>query len=449
MIHDHQFTHSDTGGESAVTNAGGNEIARTPQALGRRAVLKSLAASAAASVLPSTLLGAGALVRRGLAEGQGDSPAPVKNPAWFGFNLLEYFSTDPDWMKYFPYKDDGLFREDDFRWMRDWGFNFVRLPMDYRFWTDVNDLMTISEKPVEPIDRAIRLGEKYGIHVNICLHRAPGECVLDGMDEAITGIHITKEKTNVYEDAHTLEAFVHQWTYFAQRYRGIPNERLSFNLVNEPKYRTTPGEEAELKTHKPDDAFSRELLHRHELQYVRVARAAINGIRAHDPQRLIVTDGYPGAASPIPELFDTRVIQNCHTYIPALLTHYQCEWARGFVPGDTPVPTWPMKDRQGRIYDRAALAAIFKPWADLPRQGIPIHFGEMGSYKHTPPNVVLAWFEDTLDVLNDLHTGWALWNFRGPNGILDTERAGTRFEDWHGHQLDRPLLNLLQKRMKI
>jgi len=103
-----------------------------------------------------------------------EPPSPVKNPAWFGFNLLEYFSTDPDWMKYFPYKHDGMFQEDDFRWMRDWGFNFVRLPMDYRFWTDTEDLMTIRQKNVEPIDRAIRLGEKYGIHINICLHRASG-----------------------------------------------------------------------------------------------------------------------------------------------------------------------------------------------------------------------------------------------------------------------------------
>jgi endoglucanase len=42
----------------------------------------------------------------------------------------------------------------------------------------------------------------------------------------------------------------------------------------------------------------------------------------------------------------------------------------------------------------------------------------------------------------------ALWNFRGPFGVLDTQRPGTKFEDWHGHQLDRPLLALLQKKMK-
>jgi hypothetical protein len=66
---------------------------------------------------------------------------------------------------------------------------------------------------------------------------------------------------------------------------------------------------------------------------------------------------------------------------------------------------------------------------------VPIYFGEMGCYKHTPPEVVLTWFDDTLSVLGDLRSGWALWNFRGPFGVLDTQRAGTKFEDWHGHQL--------------
>ena len=449
MTHKHQFTYSDTEEESAAANTDGYENDRSQEGLSRRNMLKSLAASAAVGVLPAALLGASVQARSGLAERRGEPPLPVKNPAWFGFNLLEYFSTDPDWMKYFPYKDDGLFQEDDFRWMRDWGFNFVRLPMDYRFWTDVNDLMTISEKHVEPIDRAIRLGEKYGIHVNICLHRAPGECILDGMDEALTGIHITEEKTSVYDDPHTLEAFVHQWTYFAQRYRGTASERLSFNLVNEPMVRLTPAERAEIKAAKSMEASLREIGERHEHQYVRVARAAIDGIRAHDPKRWIVTDGYQGGGAAIPGLIDTGILQSCHTYHPVQLTHYQCEWARGFVTSDTPLPTWPLKDCEGHVIDRAALATHFQPWRDLTQRGVRIHFGETGAYKHTPPNVVLAWFDDTLDVLNGLHTGWALWNFRGPFGILDTERPGTKFEDWHGHQLDRPLLNLLQKRMKI
>lgn len=113
------------------------------------------------------------------------------------------------------------------------------------------------------------------------------------------------------------------------------------------------------------------------------------------------------------------------------------------------MPTWPLKDDKGNIIcNRQKLAKDFHPWSSLSTQGAAIHFGEMGCYKHTPADLVLAWFNDTLDVLGELNSGWALWNFRGPFGVLDTERSGTKFEDWQGHNLDRSLLTLLQKKMK-
>jgi endoglucanase len=418
--------------------------------LSRRTLLKSLTTAAAATVLPSGMERLLALVQNVPAQKGPPSASPVRttNPAWYGFNLLEYFSTDPDWMKYFPYKDDGLFLEDDFRWIRDWGFNWVRLPMDYRFWTGP-DLFTIDQKKIEPIDRAIRLGEKYGVHVNLCLHRAPGECILDGLDETVTGIHVTKQKTSVYDDPKTLDAFAHQWSYFAQRYKGTSSERLSFNLVNEPLVPRTPAEQKELGRTKPEESFNSDIMRRHAKDYTRVAKAAVDSIREQDPERMVITDGYPGAGAPIPDLIDTGILQSCHTYNPVQLTHYQCEWARGFVSSSTPVPTWPLKDAAGKmICDRQTLVKAFQSWGEIAQKGVRIHFGEMGCYKHTPPNVVLAWFDDTLDVLRDLRSGWALWNFRGPFGVLDTERPGTKYEDWRGHKLDRALLNLLQSKMK-
>jgi endoglucanase len=404
-------------------------------------------------MLPADLLGRTATAIKTSshsADGTSSPSTAAKNPKWYGFNLLEYFSTDPDWMKYFPYKDDGMFLEDDFRWIRDWGFNWVRLPMDYRFWTDSQDLFKIREDKVVPIDRAIKLGEKYGVHVNVSLHRAPGYCILDTLDESVTGIHVTKEKSSVFADPKMLDAFVYQWTYFADRYKGISSEKVSFNLVNEPIVMPTAAEIEEQKKagqSKPAD-ISVEFARRHAADYTRVARAAIEAISKHDPQRLVITDGYNGGTAVISDLFDTGVLQSCHTYHPVQLTHYQCEWARGFLTGAEPLPTWPLKINKGAVIDRAELAHTFQPWSELAARGIPIHFGEMGCYKHTPPNVVLAWFDDTLSVLGDLHSGWALWNFRGPFGVLDTERRGTKFEDWHGHQLDRALLGLLQKKMK-
>ncbi len=419
----------------------------------RRSLLGSAAAVASAAILPSGFAGAAfpGLGTFATESSLLQSEVPAHNPHWYGFNLLEYFSTDPDWMKYFPYKNDGMFLESDFRWIRDWGFNWVRLPMDYRFWTDPQDLMKINEKKVEPIDRAIRLGEKYGVHVNISLHRAPGFCVLDGLDPAVTGIHVTPEKTSFYKDRATLEAFVHQWTFFAQRYKGISNELVSFNLVNEPLLPLTSEEKTQLmerRKSEPQEAIDDEMKARGAKEYARVARAAIEGIRAVDPQRLIVSDGSSGGVTPVADLFSTGVLQSPHDYYPADLTHHQCEWARGWATRTEP-PTWPLKDSQGKVTaDRKTIADFVRPWRGLEQHRVAIHFGEMGCYKHTPSEVVLAWFSDTLDTIGELKSGWALWNFRGPFGVLDTERPGTKFEDWQGHKLDRPLLTLLQKKMK-
>lgn len=131
------------------------------------------------------------------------------------------------------------------------------------------------------------------------------------------------------------------------------------------------------------------------------------------------------------------------------LTHYQCEWARGMLTGSEPIPAWPSKDQSGKIVcDRQTLQKLFQPWGEINAAGVPIHFGETGCYKHTPPEVVLAWFNDTSDLIGELKSGFALWNFRGPFGVVDTERAGTKFEDWHGQKLDRPLLTLLQSKIK-
>jgi len=275
----------------------------------RRTLLKSAAAIAFATLFPFGFAEAAFSAQNTTSTKQASSAlkAPAKNPRWYGFNLLEYFSTDPDWMKYFPYKDDGLFREDDFRWIRDWGFNWVRLPMDYRFWTDPRDHFKIYEEKIIPIDRAVRLGEKYGIHVDVCLHRAPGYCILDTMNESLTGIHITKETTDLFTDPKTQDAFVYQWTYFADRYKGVTSDKLSFNLVNEPLIQPTAAELQELAKAgitKPEDIFKSAVMKSHEKDCVRVAAAAVDGIRKHDSQRLVITDGLVAGNVPIPELFD-------------------------------------------------------------------------------------------------------------------------------------------------
>ena len=140
-------------------------------------------------------------------------PLHAKLPRWRGFNLLEKFNNGKN----------RKFVETDFQWLSDWGFDFVRLPMDYRCWTDAADPYKLDEKILAHIDQAVEFGKKYGVHVSLNLHRAPGYTVAH-----------PPEKLNLWKDPEAQKQFAFQWAAFAKRYRGIPSNRLSFGLVNEP-----------------------------------------------------------------------------------------------------------------------------------------------------------------------------------------------------------------------
>ena len=67
-----------------------------------------------------------------------------------------------------------------------------------------------------------------------------------------------------------------------------------------------------------------------------------------------------------------------------------------------------------------------------------------GAYHQTPHAVFLGWFGEVLEVLRGHGIGWALWNFRGPFGVLDSARQDIAYREWHGHRLDVALLHLLR-----
>jgi len=50
-----------------------------------------------------------------------------------------------------------------------------------------------------------------------------------------------------------------------------------------------------------------------------------------------------------------------------------------------------------------------------------------------------------LELYQQAGFGWALWNFRGPFGILDSGRKDVAYEDFRGHKLDRKMLDLLRR----
>jgi hypothetical protein len=53
---------------------------------------------------------------------------------------------------------------------------------------------------------------------------------------------------------------------------------------------------------------------------------------------------------------------------------------------------------------------------------------------------------DYVDLWPAVGWGWAMWNFTGPMGIIDSDRADVEYENWHGHKVAREMLTLAQGR---
>jgi endoglucanase len=314
----------------------------------------------------------------------------------------------------FTCRSTGDWREDDFRWIRDWGFDFVRLPVCYLLWVENQgpDSCKIYEPMLARLDRAVQLGEQFGLHVDLNFHRAPGYSV--NRERA--------EPFDLWHDADALQACCFHWRLMAERYRGIPSQRLSFNLFNEPP--------------APSDIGMTRADHE------RVVRAVAAAIREADPERLILVDGVSWGRLACPELADLGVAQSCRAYSPMGVSHYMADWVGGEA---FPPPAWPGGWQGDETWGRAELEALYAPWIELARGGVGVHCGEGGAYNRTPHDVVLAWLRDVLEILTAAGIGYALWNFRGAFGLLDSGRSDVPYEEFHGHTLDRKLLELLQE----
>lgn len=467
-------------------------------------------------------------------------------PRWRGFNLLEKFILGWD--------ISGPFREKDFQLISELGFNFVRLPMDYRFWIVDGDWERIDEGAFADLDRAVEYGAKYNIHVCMNFHRAPGYTVAR-----------PPEPLSLWENEEAQRVCALHWGYFARRYKGVPNRLLSFNLFNEPG--RISGEE-----------------------YAAVVKKMTDVIRAEDPERLIIVDGLSWGGEPCEELIPLGVAQATRGYIPGGVSHYKASWMMG---ADLyPVPEWPARSIGGAFlygpfkrelrspieittnfgepttlvvtvhqvssharlsvqldgeevlaesftpgpgegpwkesvrheeyksyrgrYDQEVSIAVpagdhkitldntegdwlsisrlalrnaggeidsigiipewgtpnlpigidpatgrfetgaeqnadwlwetrFSRWSELREQGVGSMVGEWGAFNQTPHDVTLRWMEDNLRTFQRAGLGWALWNLRGSFGIMDSGRADVEYEPFHGHQLDRKMLELLQR----
>ncbi|MCL1933301.1 MAG: cellulase family glycosylhydrolase [Candidatus Azobacteroides sp.] len=382
------------------------------QHLNRRKFLKTVAAGIAVAGLPGWI---------------SCSQMRTKNvlPRWRGFNILDFFPPRTIDNSHFSAT------EQDFQWMADWGFDFVRFPIAYPGYLKYDPTSEIpitpeqtvefNEEAIEIIEKTVDAANQRGLHVSLNLHRAPGFCINAGF----------REPFNLWKDTDAQQAFYTHWDMWAKRFKNISPKLLSFDLVNEPCYKEDMNDQFSPSSPIPGET------------YRKVALGCLEVIHNQTPDRLVVADGNQGGSLVTSELEDLPIAQSCRGYYPHYVSHYRAGWVWKN-PDDAPMPVWPGVI-DGKEFNRKTLEDFYQPWVDLVKKGIGVHCGECGCFNETPHKVFLAWFNDQLDILTSAGIGWGLWNFRGAFGLLDSGRKDVSYEDFHGHLLDRKLLNLLQK----
>ena len=351
-----------------------------------------------------------------------DGKSKNKLPKWKGFNLTDFNTPDPSGNRRST-------TEDHLKWMRDWGFDFVRLPIAYPYYLNFDrskkitpdEVYQIDDGSVEKIDKLVQLAHKYNLHVCLNLHRAPGYCINAGFNEPY----------NLWKDDEARKAFYFHWNYWAKKYKNISHEKISFDLLNEPSMREDMNDQ-----HSKSGPVPGEL-------YRKVAKAAAEAIRKENKHHLVIADGNNVGNQPITEIADLDIAQSCRGYYPHLISHYKAPWANKD-PGHMIIPKYP-----GQVGDqylsRQMLEDYYKPWIELKNKGVGVHCGECGCWNKTPHDVFLAWFGDVLNILTTNEIGFALWEFIGDFGILNSGRADVEYEDWGGYKLDKKLLELIQR----
>ena len=151
-----------------------------------------------------------------------------KEPGFFkGVNLGGWLSQ----CDYSPERLDGFITEADFDQIARWGFDHVRLPVDYNVIQRRDG--TMIEEGLERIDRAVAWAEAKGLGLVLDLHKTQGFSFDAG-----------ERESGFFENEAYQELFYQVWECFAGRYGAKPG-RVMFDLLN--RGALSPG----LEAHQP------------------------------------------------------------------------------------------------------------------------------------------------------------------------------------------------------
>ena len=303
-----------------------------------------------------------------------------------GINLGGWFSQ----CDYSEERLNDFIREEDFAKIASWGFDHVRLPVDYNIIQDRDG--KILEDGLQLIDRALSFCEKYGLKTVLDLHKTQGFSFDPRYNEL--GFFASEEYQGLF---YTI------WECFAERYGRRP-ETIMFDLLNEitePEFLPV---------------------------WIKVSTECVHRIRKYAPETPILLGSYHHnsvcAVKDLPAPYDEKVLYSFHCYEPHRYTHQGAYWEAGRRDISERIK-FADSDTTEEMFEELFASAIEKAEAE----GTGLYCGEYGVIDVVPPEDSLGWFRTINSVFEKHHIGRCLWSYKEMDfGLSDTRMDGVREE---------------------
>ncbi len=305
--------------------------------------------------------------------------------------------------------------EADFRTVKEWGLDHVRIPVDYDLVETPDG--TYKEEGFAILQRAVDWCGKYGLNMLLDLHKTFGFSFDPG-----------EKENGFFENPASRERFFRLWEEFAERF-GQYAGRLSFELLNEVT----------------DSAYSD--------IWNQTAEQCIERIRRIAPAISILVGGYHhNSFHALKDLLppaDENIVYNFHFYEPLVFTHQGAYW----IPEMGTSYRMPLRSSYGR-YDADTRQHTAGWGADLSRynpdktfgseffedclaeaaavaeeRNAALYCGEFGVIDLASPEDTLDWYRMVCSCFDRYGIGRAAWSYREMDfGLADPRMDPVRAE---------------------
>ncbi|MBY9008357.1 MAG: glycoside hydrolase family 5 protein [Candidatus Lokiarchaeota archaeon] len=331
---------------------------------------------------------------------------------------------------------------DDFRKIRDWGFNTIRLAVDFSFLFTLSENNADSLSPIpsnfEYLDHIVSWAEELGLYLIIDLHKAPGHSFES------SELH----KNRIWkQNSPFQDIFLRIWTHIAQRYHTYEN--ALFDILNEPVAPTAE-----------------------DWNYL--AEKTVKKIRLHTKTNWIVIESNLwGKCKTFPQLRkfdDENIIYSFHFYEPMSVTHQKAEWLKftreyhpDFVsyPGKTDTLSEALekghdadakglmnmfRDSQG-VWDMTRLESRMQPVFEFQQKhNVPILCGEFGCIAYAHPKTRQNWLSDLMTLFHKNDISYTYWNYKNMHfGLCDYTVGFQDNPNYDENRMDQASIKILSR----